>query len=180
MECLVDKAGHEGLDLTAAQDLANDAFVHFFKNEAARWDPEADPTAYRALLYIMDWKLSGLRRRERSRQEKRPIVLDSDAVDETPPESERNPERQILTDEWVARRMRKLRAGLAGSSLTLAMVDLFEEEGLLAPAQVAERLGVDVKAVYTAEAQLRRHIKRIHEEGSDPEIAPRAARSAAQ
>ena len=170
MKKLVAKALRWGLSPMAAEDLANDAFVHFFRNANAKWNPEADPTSYRAILYIMDWKYDAILTLQANREEKMPTEVNSEVVEETAPISDRNVDGQVIEAEWVARKMAKLRAGLTGSALTLAMLDLYEEVGLLDPAQVAERLGVDVKAVYTAEAQLQRHIKRIEREGSDPDI----------
>jgi len=161
MKRLVDRAHHFDAPGMSIEDLAQEAVRLFFKNDLATWDHEADPTAYRTLLYKMWNHAKDVRTKEDDREEKVTITHDSDAVDATPPESDENPERALETQSDIARKLATLRAALKDSPVTLALVELCTREGMLAPKQVAERLGVSIREVYVAEDQLRRHIRRM-------------------
>jgi RNA polymerase sigma factor (sigma-70 family) len=161
---LKEGAGHE------AEDLANHAIARLIQDRGASWDPESDPTGLYYLMGVLKDRLKGQRRTEKRRQEKRPTVVDSDVVDETAPESDRTAERTMIETESIRRKLARLRERLTDYPLTLAMVDLCVAEGRLSPAEIAARLGVDVKRVYRAEEQLLRNVRRLREEGSDPHI----------
>jgi hypothetical protein len=87
-----------------------------------------------------------------------------------PRSSDPGVEGGVIADEAVTRNLRRLRASLRDAPVTLALLELCVREGQLDPSVCAERLGFDVKQIYTAEAQLRRHVKRLREEGSDPDL----------
>jgi len=169
---LTVKARRWGLSPAAAEDVAQDAIVHVLRTEGGSWNLEAHPTVYRHLLYVMDWKRDARLTLEALRQEALPTEVDSAKVDESPPESDRGVERELLEREAIVRNLGRLRAGLRESPVALALLELCSREGLVKPAHAAERLGVDVKQVYTAEAQLRRHVRRLRGDGSDPAARP--------
>jgi DNA-directed RNA polymerase specialized sigma24 family protein len=167
---LTKKASSWGFSAMVAEDLAQDTVTYVLKTGAASWDPEADPTAHRYLLYTLDWKRDAMLSKQTLRQKLQPTDVDSEAVDATPPDSDRGADGELLRGEAAMRNLERLRASLAKFPLALSLLELCAREGQLDPRDVAVRLGVPVKEVYTAEALLRRHVKRLRADGSDPEV----------
>jgi len=170
MKRLTWKAQRWGLAAMDAEDLAQNAIKRFFGGGWTSWDPETDPSAYLCLLSKMENRRKTEHDTEELRQALQPTELDSEKIDQTPPESDRNAERAFLEDEAAGRNLTRLRASLADFPVTLALLELSAREGQQLPRVAAVKLGVDVKAIYTAEAQLERHARRLRQDGSDPAI----------
>ncbi len=162
----------------AAGDVAQDAIARMVKLGGAGWDPRADPTALRFLVRKVSRRLDAMRELEERRQQLLPTVTDSEKVDETPPESDRGAQGELVSGEAAMRNLERLRTSLAKFPLTLALLELCVREGQLDPRVVAEKLGVPVQEVYTAEAQLKRHVGKLRADGSDPEIRMGGEKSA--
>jgi DNA-directed RNA polymerase specialized sigma24 family protein len=159
-----------GASLSRAEDLAQFAMTRMLQDGGALWNYKADPTAFDYLLRVLHERRKTLQEQAARREELMPTEINSEKVDETPPDSDRNHDGALVSREAAVRNLARLRASLAGSPLALQVVELCVREGQLDPSVVAERLGVPVKDVYTAEAQIRRHVKRLREDGSDPDI----------
>jgi hypothetical protein len=93
-------------------------------------------------------------------------------VEAAAPESDRNVEQSLIAREAIVRNIERMREGLAGYPVTLAMLELCTEEGVMAPAEVARRLGVPVAQVYNSQKQLLRFMTRLRGDGSDPNLEP--------
>jgi hypothetical protein len=67
----------------------------------------------------------------------------------------------------------RLRADLSGDVDALAVLD-FTVAGVDKPAEIAERLGVDVGVVYDARDRIGRHVRRIAKQAAElgTEVAP--------
>jgi len=148
------------LEPALAKDLAQQTLTRFVQVRGAGWDYLADPTAWYRLVRKMAGRLKALHEQEERRQELMPIELDSEAVDATPPESDRGAHDAVVARQHLGR----LRESLASAPLALAIVSLVTQEGALTASELAVSLGASVKDVYTALALLQRHIERIRAE----------------
>jgi DNA-directed RNA polymerase specialized sigma24 family protein len=167
---LTAQARRWGASESRAEDLAQYAMTRMLKDGGALWDYKADPTAFLYLLRVLHERRKTLQEQAARREELMPTETSTEKVEEFAPESDRTDEGAFVRREAALRNIERLRASLADSPLALEIVELCIREGQLDPKVIAERLGVAVKDVYTAQAQIRRHVTRLREDGSDPQI----------
>jgi DNA-directed RNA polymerase specialized sigma24 family protein len=146
-------------------DLAQTTALHVLAGKGGEWDEDFDPTGWRFLLRVMDGRLKQWNAQAELRASLMDVTPDTDAVEATGPESPRDPESLAIKAERTREQIRRLKESLAEAPLALRMVEVSLEAGRLKPESMAERLGVAVEDVYTAEALLKRHVTRILAEG---------------
>jgi hypothetical protein len=134
---------------------------------ARRWDPSAEPDVVQYLRGVVRSLISHARARSERRQEAPGGILE----DAPAPVSDRAPApvREARYSAAIAR----LRADLSGDADALAVLD-FTVAGVDKPAEIAERLGVDVGVVYDARDRIGRHARRIAKQAAElgTEVAP--------
>jgi len=154
---LAKKAFHLGVPASAIEDLVQAAFLALVKKGAEKWEPAKDPKAQVFLVRAMEDALSA-QRKKRQRQR---TDLDTEAVEEAPPSSDPGPARAAMDNEEATWARARLLEGLAGSPLATQIVRLCMAEGELKPATLAERLGVQVRQVYTAQERIAEEMAKI-------------------
>jgi DNA-directed RNA polymerase specialized sigma24 family protein len=154
---LVAKLRYRGVSAARAEDLVQLAFERLIAVGADSWDPVADPEAKAFLLR----EIGDIKSKERKRAERRRTDLDSDAVEQAPPSSDRGPERLVVDRdraEWAQRELlRRLEAWPVAREIALICI----EEGKRTPAEVAPRLGLDMETVYEAYRILHEQVREV-------------------
>ncbi len=154
---LMKKAMSWRLSETTAEDLVSRAFVRLVTRGEADWDHEKHPSAWVYLIQAMEdeWAI------DKKRRKRRRTDLDTEAVEESPPSSNKSAEASAMDREGAAWARDRLLVGLEGSPLALSIVRLCIEEGEMTPAELAERLGEKVTRIYEAQRRIQEEIDRV-------------------
>ncbi len=156
-----------GASEAVAEDLAQGAILTLFTDGAEDWDPAKDPGAFFFLYDAMKER----RKEDAKKRARRRTDLDTERVEESPPSSKRGPVATLLDREEAARARDELLRGLAACPLPLRVAQLCVKEGEMTPAEIAERLGVDVKRIYEAQRRIHQEVERIRADRDQAEEA---------
>jgi len=154
---LVKKALKSGLPEELAEDLVQRAFRILITDGAAKWDHLKDPDAYIFLLK----RMKRAYRADRDKADRRRTDLDTEGVEESPPSSDRSPQRLVIAKERVTRALGELLRRLADNPLAVKVVKLCAAEGKLKPSEIASRLEENVSRIYDCQARIRDEARAI-------------------
>jgi DNA-directed RNA polymerase specialized sigma24 family protein len=152
---LVRMAYRWGGSEATAEDLASIALVALSRPPQEppppQWDYAGDPTAWIFTIQRMEDSWSA----EKKRRKRRRTDLDTEAVEEAPPSSDRGPLRLVLAHEEALLAREKVLSRLANAPLALEVAQLCMAEYGMTPRKIAKLKGWDVERVYEAMRKIR-------------------------
>ncbi len=150
------------------EDIVQDAIASLYGGDPKRrWDPAKHPDPMDHLRSFVNSRLSTLSRSYDNRKVRGVVDPDRHVGLETP-------ETLLVAKEdeaWLVRAKDLLLAEILGDDLLVRLYDLFENEEVEKPAELATRLGTTVDEVKNAKKRLRRAwervLKMMTEEGAE-------------
>ncbi len=154
---LLKKARGWGIPEATAEELINGALLELVAHGAEKWDHVEDPKAWVFLIRAVEDAWSADKKRRRRRR----TDLNTEAVEEAPPDSDPSPAGSALDRDEATRARDLLLERLEGSPLALRVVRLCMEEGEMTPAEIARRTGEPVTRIYEAQRRISQEVEKI-------------------